>query len=583
MLLRDFHPIGFKIRITPINQNHTIIYLREMGGSTFLILVSNFSKQMKKIQFTLLVFLISMAAAIATRACNTPANLHFVQSGAVTQLLWDAVPGATAYIVEIGDPFYPDPFDPRYSWSATIYQNDYEIPFNIQAYPLFWRVTSICPAGQAVSNVENISIPCMTPSNPVASNTTHTSTDLSWSLNAVPGEAYPWQLAYRVLGSNTWIPLSFGGSSITYQNLVTLNNLQAGTTYEWCVNQYCPFTATYSDPLIGLFTTLSAVCPTATVQSATNITSGSATLQWSSVQGATQYQVQWFFNNAVTPTGTTTTISNSYLLQNIPPQTLVQYRVAAICPFAPGSALNFSSFSSFTTPALPSTNDIYIDYFKVGNIERTSFSEPGGYTNTGMSTTVVAGTSQLFSFSTGASGKYQKQYYAFYLDINGNGNLENNERLFGVGTAFKTNVIQLNIIIPASASPGLSKLRVIMMPTASMSPNPALSPGVEIEDYNLFILPPQSSKTITNPNLESNPESFELYPNPTTGQINIVGTIGKNNTISIITSSGEVLSKSVKSEDQNAQLDLSQFPSGMYFIKIEDGIHPPVLKKVLKQ
>ncbi|MGB0883038.1 MAG: T9SS type A sorting domain-containing protein [Vicingaceae bacterium] len=66
--------------------------------------------------------------------------------------------------------------------------------------------------------------------------------------------------------------------------------------------------------------------------------------------------------------------------------------------------------------------------------------------------------------------------------------------------------------------------------------------------------------------LKSN--SFQLYPNPTTEKVNLIFKENKKKTISIINLLGKEVFKT-ESNEFNSQLDISDYPKGIYFIKVE--------------
>ena len=184
--------------------------------------------------------------------CPTPSNLQTSYSNDVTTLSWNAVNGATSYIVEAKQFFD--------TWSqaavvATVNTNTYAITGIMHSLTFDWRVKAVCTSGSSAYDSTRFVVPCPLPTAPSATNITTNSAQLNWS----PAAGYKtfvsdFAVAYRPLGSNTWI--SLGRTSDSTMNVA---NLTANTTYEWCVNQTCPYFN--SSPLISTFTT--AGCPSA--------------------------------------------------------------------------------------------------------------------------------------------------------------------------------------------------------------------------------------------------------------------------------------------------------------------------------
>lgn len=524
------------------------------------------------LKFITFIAVLFMSLQIGKSTCTSaPSTLSESQNGAQVTFTWNDV-GASSYIIEIRDPQYPWT-DPDVTFRETLTTNTYDFPFSIQGFSFEWRIRAICAAGEFTSISRPFTTVCATASTAQAQDISYDSARLTWSFNEIPGETYLWSVGYRVLGSSTWIPLQFsnGGyiSNTTTNDFVILSGLVPGTIYEWCVNQYCNMSGSYSDPVISQFSTLIPSCPAPVSYPASNITQNSAVLNWQALPQATGYFVQWFINNSPLPSGTTTVAGNSYLLTGLQPGNAVLYRVSAICPYVNG--YNFSTFASFETPAAPPppVSSFFIDYFKVGSIERVSGAESGGYINTGLSTNVVTGQVYQFKVSMGSTAAYTKQNYAIYLDMNGNNILDLNERLFGVGAAFNANIINLNLTIPTTATPGLARLRVIMKTAnGGIQPNIAPGTGVEIEDYWLNI---QASGISNRPsNISTNMLQNEeiLFENPSNGWLKIRN-MDQVSQLRIINQVGQlVFEKSYAIREENDIIDISSQKNGIYFIEV---------------
>jgi len=141
--------------------------------------------------------------------------------------------------------------------------------------------------------------------------------------------------------------------------------------------------------------------------------------------------------------------------------------------------------------------------------------------------------------------------------------------LFGVGAAFNANIINLNLTIPTTATPGLARLRVIMKTAnGGIQPNIAPGTGVEIEDYWLNI---QASGVSNRPsNISTNMLQNEeiLFENPSNGWLKIRN-MDQVSQLRIINQVGQlVFEKSYAIHEENDIIDISSQKNGIYFIEV---------------
>lgn len=212
---------------------------------------------MNLVKSTLLSALILLGAlSNAMGQCATPTNLQTSYANNVTSFSWSPVTGATKYVYEVKQWWQP--------WTNaavidTITTTNYSLTGIMPSLGISWRVKAICASGTSGYDTAGFTLPCPVPTSPSTTNVTMSSVTLNW----VPAVGYntylsDFSLGYRPLGSTTWI--SLGRTSDSSYNL---SGLQANTTYEWCVNQNCPYFS--GQPLIATFTT--AGCTSAGINS----------------------------------------------------------------------------------------------------------------------------------------------------------------------------------------------------------------------------------------------------------------------------------------------------------------------------
>jgi hypothetical protein len=186
---------------------------------------------------------------------------------------------------------------------------------------------------------------CGTPASLSATNVTAGSATLGWT--AVSG-ATGYNVQYKLSSSSTWTVVTASSNS------VSVNGLNSSSVYQWQVRAICSSNTGAYSPTAS-FTTLSvASCGTPTGLNASSITSSSVNLNWTTVSGATGYNVQYKVSSATAWT-TTTSTTNSKSLTGLPASTSFQFRVQAICPSGVGG---YSVTATFTTGGAGCT-DIY--------------------------------------------------------------------------------------------------------------------------------------------------------------------------------------------------------------------------------
>ena len=227
---------------------------------------------------------------------------------------------------------------------------------NISSYSWTWDSHSGSGAGTTengsvtwhdVSNLGyftfgNLNTRCLTPSGLSTSNIITNSATLSWS--SVSG-SLSYDVDYKPASAYNWTNAATAATS-TSINLSGLNPL---VTYEWRVRANC--SSSSSAYRMAQFTTLPNTCSSPSGLITTNITPGSATLNWSAVTNAVNYNVQYKPSVSATwITAVTGTTSLSNNLIGLSAYTAYDWRVIADCS-------NYTQ-SSFTTAQTP-CNDVY--------------------------------------------------------------------------------------------------------------------------------------------------------------------------------------------------------------------------------
>ncbi|MFA9370816.1 MAG: fibronectin type III domain-containing protein [Labilibaculum antarcticum] len=421
------------------------------------------------------------------------------------------------------------------------------------------------------------------PTNVIASNITYNSFSISW--DAVT-DADDYDLDIREAGG-TWSSINTSLTTYDY------NSALASTNYEFRVRSNNEIgSGDYS--IIGSLTTdLIPVPEIPTGLTATNITSNSFSLSWNSMEFADNYDLQireqggnWeFYSSSAT----------SFNYSAAMAETTYEYQVLA--SNSSGSSA-YTSIQSVTTLAETTTPDYcesygkdtryeYIDLVELANMNNPS-GDDGGYGNyTNMIASVKPGNSYTLNFSLAYKSRTYTANWRIYIDFNRDGEFTNNEIVVSGYTA-SAGISSTNISIPANATIGKTRMRVMLKHRRAVKSGCEIFSQGEVEDYTVDIsntAPALATKssglTFGSPLSDTPPvEELKLYPNPAKDFVTlyIQGNIQSRVRISSLT--GKTIRILTLDQESNT-IDVSNLPSGMYFISIEDG-DEIISKKLIK-
>ncbi len=181
---------------------------------------------------------------------------------------------------------------------------------------------------------------CGAPSGLTASSITTSGATVSWT--AVTG-ALNYDVDYKLTSSGTWTNAATATSSTS----LTLSGLAASSNYDWRVRTNCSgSSSTYT---AAQFTTAAvAVCNAPSGLASSAITSSSATVSWTAVSGALNYDVDYKLTSSGTWTNAATaTSSTSLALSGLAASSTYDWRVRTNC----SSGSSGYSAAQFTTSA----------------------------------------------------------------------------------------------------------------------------------------------------------------------------------------------------------------------------------------
>ena len=320
---------------------------------------------------------------------------------------------------------------------------------------------------------------CETPTNLSTTNITYNSAVCNWS--AVSG-AQNYTLQYKAASSSTWSSASS----------TTLSGLSPSTDYNWRVRTNCSSSSSdYS--ATQTFTTLAEPCDAPTNLSASNITSSSATVSWSSATNSVDYtlayRVQGGSWSYLTVAGT------SRDLTGLTASTTYEYAVKTNCS---STSSSYSSASTFTTTSGTATycaskgsNSSYewIAAVNVGNISNSTGNN-GGYADfTSIQTDLEQGGAYSISLSPGFSGSTYNEYWKIWIDFNRDGDFSDAGELAFDAGALSSSTVSGTLNVSSSALTGETRMRVSMKYNGAQTACETFSYG-EVEDYTVNIVAP---------------------------------------------------------------------------------------------
>lgn len=190
---------------------------------------------------------------------------------------------------------------------------------------------------------------------------------------------------------------------------------------------------------------------------------------------------------------------------------------------------------------------------------------------TGQTIGLAPGSSNSITLTPFFTGKDQREFWRIWIDFNGDGDFEDaDEQVFTANN--KKAAVTGTISIPSDAS-GQTRMRVTMKNGGAPTSCETFSNG-EVEDYTVDFGNGPARMDIADFNIN-------IYPNPATNMLNISLT-GTNEVVNIkvYNALGKVIDNFDVTGVQ-AQIDLSSYANGMYYIGADNGTQN-TLKKFVK-
>ncbi len=307
------------------------------------------------------------------------------------------------------------------------------------------------------------------------------------------------------------------------------------------------------------------VAPTAPTLSASGTTSTSTNLSWSGATdavGVTGYDVY----QGASLIGSTA--STTYTVNSLSPSTTYSFTVRA--KDAAGNISTASNTATVTTLAgstvtyctatATNTADERIGNVTFGSINNTSTGTAGYENFTSISTNVTRGTANTISITPVWTSTKYNEAYAVYIDYNRDGDFTDSGELAWTRAGSQTTPVTGSITIPATASLGSTRMRVMMQYNSIPSSSCGSYTYGQVEDYTLNIL---SSARGEDFNINNLMTDIKLYPNPVRDLLNISNTTVED--YKIFDMGGKLINSG---KIERGTVNVSQLTAGAYTIQI---------------
>jgi len=307
------------------------------------------------------------------------------------------------------------------------------------------------------------------------------------------------------------------------------------------------------------------IAPTAPTLSASGTTSTSTNLSWSGATdavGVTGYDV-YQGSSLVGSTASTT-----YTVTSLTPSTTYSFTVKA--KDAAGNISTASNTATVTTLAGTSvtyctatatnTADERIGNVTFGSINNTSTGTAGYENFTSVSTNVTRGTANTISITPVWTSTKYNEAYAVYIDYNKDGDFTDSGELAWTKTGSQTTPVTGSITIPATATLGTTRMRVMMQYNSVPSSSCGSYTYGQVEDYTLNILSSGRGDDFNVGNLLTD---IKIYPNPVRDILNISNTTSED--YKIFDMGGKLINAG---KLERGTVNVSNLTTGAYTIQI---------------
>lgn len=311
------------------------------------------------------------------------------------------------------------------------------------------------------------------------------------------------------------------------------------------------------------------VAPTAPTLVGSSITSTTLNLSWNGATdnvGVTGYDV--YMNGSMIGN----TASTTYLVTGLTPATTYNFTVKskdAAGNVSPSSntviAITLSGLQMVYCPvSANNTADERIGNVKFGTINNTSTGTAGYEDFTSVSTNVTKGSAYTVSITPVWTSTVYSEAYAVYIDYNGDGDFTDSGELAWSKTGSTTTPVTGSITIPATATAGSTRMRVMMQYSSVPTSSCGTYTYGQVEDYTLNIV--SSGRGELTSDIKDLITDLRLYPNPVKDVLYISNTTSED--YKIFDMGGKLINSG---KLQRGSVNVSGLIKGAYMIQIGEA------------
>ncbi|HMQ75631.1 MAG TPA: S8 family serine peptidase [Flavobacteriales bacterium] len=410
--------------------------------------------------------------------------------------------------------------------------------------------------------------PCPPPYDLNAENVAIGDVMFSWGSTATG----PFTVQYRPVGSSTWT---------TQAGLINLAFMASGLTpctpYEFQVIAECD-TLT-SDPS-ALFTwTTEGCCAPPDGLSAGFAGDNIANVLWTAVLAATSYEVEVSPAGAGNWTSYPGIINTSFEISGLAPCSAYDVRVRSVCngnPTAWSSIITVQTTgcgacvdNTYCPSESADASEEWIANVSLGTINNSTGTDAGYGDYTAQSTSLNLGGNHPISLTPGYDGFAYDEYFTVWIDLDQDGAFTTTGELV-YSSPVANGTVTGNIAIPAWATPGSTRMRVIMVYDAAATSG--CEDGYdfgETEDYCVTLVDPNTGIAELSAGV-----MVQHFPDPADRDVffNVYGAAGQGPvTIELLDNAGQVVERR-SSANGRITLTTAWLADGLYFYRaVQNG------------